>query len=151
MCEVRALWCFVVARFISNVFIHTLGADSTQNSWNLIRRKILFSCPIVLKFCTERGSITVMPWSKPQNDRVNDTKHHIMTSYIYIYITSLSEWKISLKIPSLKETTLYEDFGARSRYFRQGKVIPSHSTLWDAITNPCLRYLLLVPKSSHDR
>ena len=44
---------------------------------------------------------------------------------------------------------LYEDFGARSRYLRQGYVIASHRILWDAITYPCLRYLLLAPKSSY--
>ena len=43
----------------------------------------------------------------------------------------------------------YEDFIARSRYLRQGKVIISHSKLWDVITNPCLRYLLLATKSSY--
>ena len=43
----------------------------------------------------------------------------------------------------------YEDFGAKSRYLRQGSVIKSHSKLWDVITYPCLRYLLLTPKSSY--
>ena len=45
--------------------------------------------------------------------------------------------------------TTYEDFGARSRYLRQGKVITSHSLLWDVITYTCLRYLLLAPKSPY--
>ena len=44
---------------------------------------------------------------------------------------------------------IYEDFGARSRYIRQGEVIASHRILWDAINNPCLRYLLLEPKSPY--
>ena len=42
-----------------------------------------------------------------------------------------------------------DDFGDRSRYLRQGWVIRNHSILWDAITYPCLRYLLLVPKASN--
>ena len=41
----------------------------------------------------------------------------------------------------------YVDFVARSRYLKQGYVIASHSILWDAITYPCLRYLLLATKS----
>ena len=44
---------------------------------------------------------------------------------------------------------IYMDFGARSRYLRQRWVIASHSILWDAIIYPCLRYLLLAPKSSY--
>ena len=43
----------------------------------------------------------------------------------------------------------YVDFGAGSRYLRQGLVIASHRVLWDAITCPCLKYLLLSPKSSY--
>ena len=43
---------------------------------------------------------------------------------------------------------LFEDFGAKSMYLRQGYVITSHSLLWDVITYPCLSYLLLAPKSS---
>ena len=49
----------------------------------------------------------------------------------------------------LQTVAIYEDFGARSRYLRQGWVIASHSTSWDAIINLCLRYLLLAPKSSY--
>ena len=37
-----------------------------------------------------------------------------------------------------------EDFGVRSRYLRQGQVIASRSNLWDAITYPCLRYLIIL-------
>ena len=44
---------------------------------------------------------------------------------------------------------IYEDFGARSRYLRQLKVIANHSSLWDAITYPWLRYLLLATTSSY--
>ena len=45
---------------------------------------------------------------------------------------------------------VYEDFGARSRYLRQGWVIASHSILWDAIAMPgTLRHLLMAPKSSY--
>ena len=44
---------------------------------------------------------------------------------------------------------IYEDFDARGRYLRQGYVISSHSLLWDVITYPCLRYLLLATKSSY--
>ena len=35
------------------------------------------------------------------------------------------------------------DFVARSMYLRHGWLTASHSILWDAITYPCLRYLLL--------
>ena len=34
-----------------------------------------------------------------------------------------------------------------SRYLIQGYIIVSHNIPWDAITYPCLKYLLLVPKS----
>ena len=44
----------------------------------------------------------------------------------------------------------HEDSGVRSRCPMHGWVITSHSILWDAITYPCLRCLLLVPKSSYD-
>ena len=40
-----------------------------------------------------------------------------------------------------------EDFGARSRYLRQGYVITSHIILWIAISYHCLRFLFLAPKS----
>ena len=43
----------------------------------------------------------------------------------------------------------YEEFGVRSRYLRQGLVITSHNLLWYAITYPCLRFLLMMPKSSY--
>ena len=43
----------------------------------------------------------------------------------------------------------YWYMSARSRYLRKVWVIASHRILWDAITYPCLRYLLLVPKSSY--
>ena len=43
----------------------------------------------------------------------------------------------------------YEDFVARSRYLNQGYVITSHGKMWDVITYPCLRYLLLATKSSY--
>ena len=46
--------------------------------------------------------------------------------------------------------SIYEDFGARGRYLRQGQVITSHSILWDPITCPCLRNMLLAPKSSYE-
>ena len=46
--------------------------------------------------------------------------------------------------------SIYEDFVARSKYLRQGKVITSHSLLWDVITYSCLRYLLLATKSTYD-
>ena len=41
------------------------------------------------------------------------------------------------------------DFVARSRSLRQAYIITSHSKLPDVITYPCLRYLLLTPKSSY--
>ena len=41
------------------------------------------------------------------------------------------------------------DIGARSRYLGQRYIIASHRILWDAITYPCLRSLLPVPKSSY--
>ena len=43
---------------------------------------------------------------------------------------------------------VYEN-GARTRYLRQGEVIAPHRILWFGITYPCLRYLLLAPKSSY--
>ena len=43
----------------------------------------------------------------------------------------------------------YNDFGARSRYLRHGYVTTLHCILWDVITYPCPRYLLLAPKSSY--
>ena len=43
----------------------------------------------------------------------------------------------------------YVDVVARSRYLRQGEVIPFHSKLRDVITYLCLRYLLLATKSSY--
>ena len=42
------------------------------------------------------------------------------------------------------------DSVARSRYLNQRYVIAPHIILWDAITNPCLSYLLLSPKSPFD-
>ena len=45
----------------------------------------------------------------------------------------------------------HEDFGARSRYLRQGEVTTSHSKLRGVMTYPCLRYPLLAPKSSYHR
>ena len=52
--------------------------------------------------------------------------------------------------PSIYLYCVYMGVGARSRYLRQGWVIPSHRILWDAITRPCLRYLLLVSHSIFD-
>ena len=46
---------------------------------------------------------------------------------------------------------IYEDFGTRSRYIGHGWVIASHCVLWDAITYPWPRYLLLVPMFSYMR
>ena len=66
-----------------------------------------------------------------------------------------SEWSTILlrtKVRCVLEVWQYmqnEDFFARSRYLRQGLVITSHNKLWDAITYPCLRYLLLAKKSSN--
>ena len=45
---------------------------------------------------------------------------------------------------------IYEDFVARSRCLKQGWIIASHSILWDAITCPCLRYLLLATTSKYE-
>ena len=44
---------------------------------------------------------------------------------------------------------IYDDFGARSKYLRQVKVIAYHSLPWGAINFAWLKYLLLVPKSSY--
>ena len=51
-----------------------------------------------------------------------------------------------------RETGIYQwlkikDFGARSRYLRQGLVIACQSILSDAITYSCLRCQILTPKS----
>ena len=46
--------------------------------------------------------------------------------------------------------TSIEDSGARNRYLRQGEVIIFHNKLWDVITYPCLRYLLLAPNFLND-
>ena len=43
----------------------------------------------------------------------------------------------------------WEDFDTGSRYLGLGLVITSHRILWDVITYPCPRYLLLMPKSSY--
>ena len=43
---------------------------------------------------------------------------------------------------------MYEDFGPRSRYLKQGLLIASHIVLWDAINYPCMRYLIQAPTSS---
>ena len=51
---------------------------------------------------------------------------------------------------SKHSATIYEDFGTRSRYLGQGKVIASHRIQWDAITYACLRFPLLAPKSSYN-
>ena len=40
-------------------------------------------------------------------------------------------------------------YEARGRYLSQGYVITSRSLLWDIITYPCLRYLLLATKSTY--
>ena len=58
--------------------------------------------------------------------------------------------KQSLANVLLENTHAYLWLIHRSRYLRHGLVIASHSILWDVITYPCLRYLLLVPKSSYE-
>ena len=54
-----------------------------------------------------------------------------------------------LALEYVKSMTWNKDFYTRSRYLRQGYVIASHSILWDAITYPCLSYLLLATKSTN--
>ena len=46
-------------------------------------------------------------------------------------------------------TTINVDFGARSRYPRQGWIITSRNNLQDVINHPSLRHLLLAPYSSN--
>ena len=43
---------------------------------------------------------------------------------------------------------IIEAFGARGRHLRHGQVIASHIILWDVITYPCLKYLVLASVSS---
>ena len=54
-------------------------------------------------------------------------------------IVYISKWKWFF-------SPVYQDLGTRHRYLRQGKVIASHNILWDASTQLCLEYMLLVPK-----
>ena len=58
-------------------------------------------------------------------------------------IRDTSKWRWS------GEVWIYEDFGAKSMYLRQGSVIESHRILLDAITDPCPRYLPLSSKCSY--
>ena len=77
---------------------------------------------------------------------------HVLISYFNSFC---QPYRMGLwQHPNLKMdmNCAYIGTGARSRYLRQGNVIASHNFLWDAIpcTYPCLRYLLLAPKSSYE-
>ena len=72
-------------------------------------------------------------WSKLQNSIVVTNRHDALASRIWV-----------THICAIKEIV----YGLRSRYLRQGWVIAFHSILWDAIIYPCLKYLLLAPKSA---
>ena len=50
--------------------------------------------------------------------------------------------RIGRLIIGIHRNVSYKDVGSRSRYLSQGEAIASHIIMWDAITYPCLRYLL---------
>ena len=72
--------------------------------------------------------------------------------FLHVYILSrMNPWISVLNgYPRIREPTRHtsENLAARSRYLRPGWVIASCSLLWDVITYPCLRYLLLPTKST---
>ena len=49
----------------------------------------------------------------------------------------------------MQEQSIYEDFGARSRYLKAGKNIAAYNIMWDTIIYTCLGYLLLARNSSY--
>ena len=63
-----------------------------------------------------------------QTGWIRETGNHVRS-----YFNNLCSWSY-----------IYQDFGARSSYLWHGEVIKSHSILWDVITCPCHRYLLLM-------
>ena len=62
---------------------------------------------------------------------IQDCSHHLLMCIVYY------------KLPA--------DLGIRNIYLRQRHLIASHSILWDAITYPSLRYLLVAPKSPYEQ
>ena len=88
---------------------------------------------------TTTTTSTKNPWT------ITDNISH--TSMLRPYRPKALQSRLPISLDILYWST-YEDFGARSRYLRLGKVIASYRILWDAITYPRLRYLLLAPQSS---
>ena len=68
-----------------------------------------------------------------------------MLVHNYISHDLMRKW---LLIPALNSIQSFADFGARSRYLKQGYVIASHGIMWDEIPYLCMRYPLPAPKSS---
>ena len=66
----------------------------------------------------------------------------------YILLLIKGTWKCRLQSGDHIFQASVKDFGAWSRYLGHGQDITSHRILWDVITYPCPRYLLLAPKSS---
>ena len=73
----------------------------------------------------------------PPTEAHNPWNTHAICTYMYSASVSTG----------LGSDCINEDFGARSKYPRHGCIITSHSMMWDVITHPCLRYLLLAYKS----
>ena len=85
---------------------------------------------------------------------------------IYVKVNHLSDFELTKDTPyltspgshtvptdsALRKAIKTCNFGARSWYLRHGLLIACHRILrilWDAISYPCLNYLLLAPKSSY--
>ena len=106
------------------------------------------------------------------NVEKTNTKISQLMSYMYLWYScnhiilksqSIRPWEMSQIQDGQYDRTILDsrpplaseldntnvDFVARSRYLRQGYVIASHCILWDAITYPYIKYLLLATKSSN--
>ena len=89
------------------------------------------------------GGIHRDRWIPRTKGQLHGKCFHVMASSWF----PLIKWYIAGN--SWRDRKRSQDFGARSRYLRQGYVITSHSKPWDAITYPYLRYLLLTQKSPY--
>ena len=73
--------------------------------------------------------------------RATDSTTHFMSTLLHFKTTSTRK-HIGTSHPNMLTS------GCWSKYLGHGWVITSHSILWDVITYPCPRYLLLALKSS---